>query len=66
MKLSWGARELTKGALRTTVMSGGAGERKKTGFRSGIENDIREVTLLSVSVVLHLFNLLDGEHHTRP
>ncbi len=65
MKLSWGAHGLAEGALRTAVLSGGAGEHKKTGFKGGIENNIREVTLLSVSVVLHLLNLLDGERHPR-
>jgi hypothetical protein len=65
MKLSWGAQGLAEGTLRAAVLSGSVGEPKKTGFRGGIENNIREVTLLSVSVVLHLLNLLNGERQPR-
>ena len=63
MKLSWGTHGLAEGALRTPVLTGGVSEHKKTGVKDGIEQDIREVTLLSVSMVLHLLNLLHGERH---
>ena len=63
MKLSWGTHGLAEGALRTAVLAGGSTEHEKTGLKGGIEQDIREVTLLSVSMVLHLLNLLHGERH---
>ena len=68
MRFPWsvsGADRLVQAA--GTVGGGGAGiQERRTGLIGGFEKSIREVLLLSVSMLLVLFNLLDGEKPRQP
>jgi hypothetical protein len=61
MYFSWGTVRSADGLVQVAGMNGSHGpEYKGHSLVGGFGNSIREAILLSVSMILVLFNLLDG------
>jgi len=66
MKFRWGFEGLhEKPPAAGAVESGEAGQIRK-GFMGEATESARGVILLSVSMILLMFNLLNGERNSRP
>ena len=62
MRFWWGAQRLPKGLAEGI---GNEQEVKRSGFMSKAGESARGMFLLSLSMILLLFNLLDGQHDSR-
>jgi len=62
MRIFWRAQQSANSFAQSTVVDKGSKlEKNEGGFLAAFENSAREVLLLSVSLILLLFNMLEGQ-----
>jgi len=67
MRIFWGAQQSAHRFAQSTIVDSGSKlEKNEGGFVSTLENNAREILLFSVSLILLLFNMLEGQTGRQP